>query len=75
MFVQIPDDHVGPQNLEFFKRNVPVANSSTFINKREVVGRHKLPTGSYLIIPTTFNPNEEGDFVLRIYSEKLAPAL
>jgi len=46
----------------------------TFSNCREVVGRHKLPPGFYVIVPSTFKPNENGDFLLRIFSEQLAPA-
>jgi len=54
-------------NLGFTK---PVESSLTFTNAREVVDRYKLSPGSYLIVPCTFEPNEEGDFLLRIFSEK-----
>jgi len=43
-----------------------------YINLREVTGRHSLETGSYVIIPSTFHPNNEGDFVMRVYTEKRA---
>jgi len=55
---------------DFFMYNQSVARSPSYINSREVVGRHKLPPGNYFIIPTTFKPQERGNFILRIFSEK-----
>jgi len=44
--------------------------SPSYINSREVVGRYKLKPGDYVIVPSTFQPNEQGNFMLRIYTEK-----
>lgn len=55
---------------KFFDRHNPVTSSPSYINMREVCGRHKLPPGDYCLIPTTFESNEEGDFVVRVFSEK-----
>ena len=47
-----------------------VAKSDSFINAREVVGRFSLDPGNYVVIPSTFYPHEEGQFLLRMVSEK-----
>lgn len=60
----------GPQEVTFFKKNASVAKSYTFVNLREIAGRHKLAPGDYFIVPSTFEPQKEADFLLRIYSEK-----
>jgi hypothetical protein len=36
---------------------------------REVVGRHRLEAGQYCIIPTTFEADEEADFIIRVFTE------
>ncbi|XP_053974210.1 calpain-A-like isoform X1 [Hylaeus volcanicus] len=58
-----------PLDINFFKYNASVARSPAFINLREVTCRFKLPPGVYCIVPSTFDPNEEGEFLLRIFSE------
>lgn len=42
---------------------------STYINSRSVFVRIDLPEGRYVIIPTTFDPGLEGDFLLRIFTD------
>lgn len=56
----------------FFQRNTSAARSPTFINLREVSARFCLPPGEYLIVPSTFEPNKNGDFYVRVFSEKPA---
>uniref|UniRef100_A0A3B4T7P8 Calpain-2 catalytic subunit n=1 Tax=Seriola dumerili TaxID=41447 RepID=A0A3B4T7P8_SERDU len=56
----------------FFLSNCSAARSETFINLREVCNRFNLPPGEYLIIPSTFEPNKNGDFYVRVFSEKQA---
>ncbi|XP_063294115.1 calpain-1 catalytic subunit [Pelobates fuscus] len=56
-------------NRDFFLSNSSRARSEQFINLREVSTRHKLPPGEYIVVPSTFEPNVESDFVLRFFSE------
>lgn len=65
------DMQVKPQGLNFFKYRASVARSPHFINTREVCARFKLPPGHYLIVPSTFDPNEEGEFIIRVFSETM----
>lgn len=37
----------------------------------QVSCRFKLDPGHYLIVPSTFEPNEEGEFLIRVFSECL----
>ncbi|KAK7790177.1 hypothetical protein R5R35_002953 [Gryllus longicercus] len=64
-----PDNLPKPLPLDFFKYNQSVARSPSFINLREVSCRFKLPPGTYCIVPSTFEANEEGEFILRVFSE------
>ncbi|XP_044589127.1 calpain-A-like isoform X8 [Cotesia glomerata] len=67
--LEYPDRLPKPLDMNFFKYNASVARSPSFINLREVTCRFKLPPGSYCIVPSTFDPNEEGEFLLRVFSE------
>ncbi|KAK6622950.1 hypothetical protein RUM43_008802 [Polyplax serrata] len=64
-----PDRLPKPLNLDFFKYNASCARSPSFINLREVSCRFSLAPGVYCIVPSTFDPNEEGEFILRVFSE------
>jgi len=67
---QLDDPDCGTLDDRFFKTHTTAARSPSYINMREVSDHHKLPPGDYMIIPTTFEPNEEAEFILRVYSEK-----
>ncbi|XP_038160784.1 calpain-9 [Cyprinodon tularosa] len=66
------DDQVGK---DFFRYHPSKARSRTYINMREVSERFTLPPGKYLLVPTTFQPHCEADFLIRIFSEKAAKAI
>uniref|UniRef100_A0A4W6F5G2 Calpain-3 n=1 Tax=Lates calcarifer TaxID=8187 RepID=A0A4W6F5G2_LATCA len=55
---------------DFFLYTASKAKSKTYINLREVTERFRLPPGEYVIIPTTFEAHKEGEFILRVFSEK-----
>ncbi|XP_041645249.1 calpain-2 catalytic subunit-like isoform X2 [Cheilinus undulatus] len=73
---ELPQEYSGKKQVHlkrnFFLRNCSKARSETFINLREVCNRFVLPPGEYLIIPSTFEPNKNGDFYMRVFSEKQA---
>jgi len=56
-------------STDFFKYNSSVARSPTYINLREVTSRFRLPPGTYVIVPSTFDKGEEGEFILRVWTE------
>ncbi|XP_058831659.1 calpain-B-like isoform X2 [Topomyia yanbarensis] len=57
-----------PLPKEFFLRNASTARS-TFINLREITCRFRVDPGIYVVIPSTFEPNLEGEFLIRVFSE------
>uniref|UniRef100_T1DNM9 Calpain-2 catalytic subunit n=1 Tax=Crotalus horridus TaxID=35024 RepID=T1DNM9_CROHD len=73
---EVPEQSSGPKKVHlsknYFLTNRARERSNTFINLREVLNRFKLPPGEYIIVPSTFEPNKNGDFCLRVFSEKKA---
>ena len=65
----LPDG--GKLDTEFFRTTKSAARSRTFTNTREVTTRFRLTPGQYAIIPSTFRPGHEGEFLLRVFTEKL----
>ncbi|XP_056283354.1 calpain-3b isoform X2 [Pseudoliparis swirei] len=55
---------------DFFLYTASKAKCKSYINLREVTERLHLPPGEYVIIPTTFEPHQDGEFILRVFSEK-----
>uniref|UniRef100_A0A3B3YN38 Calpain 6 n=1 Tax=Poecilia mexicana TaxID=48701 RepID=A0A3B3YN38_9TELE len=46
-----------------------IMHGFTYINARTVFKRIELPQGRYVVIPTTYEPFIEGEFMLRIYTD------
>ncbi|XP_070843127.1 calpain-3b isoform X1 [Chaetodon trifascialis] len=70
---EVPKEMCGQdQHLQkdFFLYTASKAKCKTYINLREVTERFRLPPGEYVIMPTTFEPHQEGEFILRVFSEK-----
>ena len=40
-----------------------------YINKREVTGRFRVKPGNYVLIPSTYEAEKEGQFLVRIFTE------
>ncbi|XP_078239967.1 calpain-14 [Pogona vitticeps] len=51
----------------FFAGNAPL-NSPLFVNDREVTQDFRLLPGSYVIVPSTSEPQQESEFILRVFS-------
>uniref|UniRef100_A0A914H1V6 Calpain catalytic domain-containing protein n=1 Tax=Globodera rostochiensis TaxID=31243 RepID=A0A914H1V6_GLORO len=58
----------GRLGTEHFANTKSCARSPAFINLREVTGRFRMPPGDYVVVPSTYEPDEEGDFMLRIFT-------
>ncbi|ROL51917.1 Calpain-9 [Anabarilius grahami] len=56
----------GKFGSSFFKHRNPEATSGDFQIARQVMSFFRLEPGEYVIVPSTFYPNEHGEFILSI---------
>jgi len=54
---------------EYFLYHKSCGRSASFVNSREVVQTFTLPPGEYVVVPSTYKPEEEGDFFIRLLTE------
>ncbi|KAL7010735.1 hypothetical protein ACKWTF_016855 [Chironomus riparius] len=57
-----------PFKTDFFKHNLST-EVSIFIDYREVSARYRFMPGYYLIVPAPFDTDNEGEFLIRVFSE------
>ncbi|TWW72532.1 Calpain-3 [Takifugu flavidus] len=64
--------HGNKQHMQkdFFLVSSSKARCKSYINLREVTQRFRLSPGEYVIVPSTYEPHQEGEFILRVFSEK-----
>ncbi|XP_056282833.1 calpain-3 isoform X1 [Pseudoliparis swirei] len=70
---EVPKEmHGNKQHVQkdFFLLNSSTARCKSYINLREVTQRFCLSPGEYVIVPSTYEPHKEGEFILRVFSEK-----
>lgn len=53
----------------FFRNTRLVGTNEAFINAREIMEFFRFKAGEYLIVPSTFQPNEASSFLLTVYSK------
>ncbi|XP_045919165.1 calpain-1 catalytic subunit-like [Micropterus dolomieu] len=63
------EEQRGKFPASFFSRYKPVAQTKTYMNARAVMAFIMLTPGEYLIVPSTFKPNETASFILTVLSK------
>ena len=67
---QYPDDGSTKLTKKWVDYHYSDGTPGSFTNSREVQKRFDFDPGRYIIIPCAFKPSDEGDFLLRVFTEK-----
>lgn len=59
-----------PLRKDFFETHKAVASAGNFVNSRQMSKRLSLPPGQYVVVPSTWETDEEADYYLRFFFEK-----
>uniref|UniRef100_A0A9R1SS21 Calpain 12 n=2 Tax=Cyprinus carpio TaxID=7962 RepID=A0A9R1SS21_CYPCA len=62
-------DKPGSLDQQFFSNNRPVARSGKYRSIRSVWRKVHLEPSSYVIVASTYRPNQQGEFFLRVYTK------
>ena len=68
-----PDQTPLPLKEDYFQAHRRPTQAQVHLFQREVTARFQLQPGTYTVIPSTLEPDQEGEFMLRIFSEKGSP--
>lgn len=68
--LQAPQDGSTVLTQNYVDYNHSVGNSGAFTNAREVHARFDFEPGTYILIPCTYKPEQDGEFLIRIFTEK-----
>ncbi|XP_063811190.1 calpain-1 catalytic subunit-like, partial [Pseudophryne corroboree] len=69
---KVPKEQVSRPRLDrgFFTRSRPVCDTGDPQNSRGVTMRACVAPGDYVIVPSTYDPNQEGNFYIRVFCER-----
>ena len=70
MIFKVKDDNTDRVDSVMDILEIPAGTN--FINSRQLYNKFELGVGTYVIIPSTFDPDVEGEFLLKIFTENEA---